>query len=300
MTRARGYALSIDETGGDDVKKIAIIPTVLTLGNAVCGLASMAYAGKIDPLVPQTEYYFAVAGWLIIGGMLFDALDGYVARLSRSASKFGGELDSLCDAVTFGAAPAILLLRMGPGWEPRPFLHQFLASIAALYMVCTLLRLARFNVENTPDPASHKRFRGLPSPGAAGCLASLAIFRGEMGDPNSTLGALIERYGVNSPMLLGTVEVWAMLGALVVALLMVSNIPYPHVTKQVLNQFVKAKHFSHLIQVVLIGFVVLLTRELALIICFWVYALALPMRYLLLRSLRPATDAVPAPTDPVE
>jgi CDP-diacylglycerol--serine O-phosphatidyltransferase len=277
------------------VKKIAIIPTVLTLGNAVCGLAAMAYASKINPQVPETEYYFAVSGWLIIAAMLFDALDGYVARLAKSASKFGGELDSLCDAVSFGAAPAFLLLRMGPGWEPRPFLHQFLASIAALYMVCTLLRLARFNVENTPDPASHKRFRGLPSPGAAGCLASLAIFRGEMLDPNSTLGAVVDRYTLNTQLLLGVVEVWAMLGALVVALLMVSNIPYPHVTKQVLNQFLKARHFSHLIQVVLIGFVVLLTRELFLIACFWVYAIGLPARYLLMRSLRPVTPPSPVP-----
>jgi CDP-diacylglycerol--serine O-phosphatidyltransferase len=287
---------------GADVKKIAIIPTVLTLGNAVCGLAAMAYAAKIDPRVEHTEYYFAVSGWLIIAAMLFDALDGYVARLAKSASKFGGELDSLCDAVSFGAAPAFLLLRMGPGWEPRPFLHQFLASIAALYMVCTLLRLARFNVENTPDPASHKRFRGLPSPGAAGCLASLAIFRGEMLDPNSTLGAIVDRYSLDTQLLLGIVEVWAMLGALVVALLMVSNVPYPHVTKQVLNQFVRARHFSHLIQVVLIGFVVLLTRELFLIACFWVYALALPARYLVLRSLRPAIapEPIPEATDPVE
>jgi CDP-diacylglycerol--serine O-phosphatidyltransferase len=270
------------------VKKIAILPTVLTLGNAVCGLASIAYAGKIDVGRADTEYYFAVAGWLLIAGMLFDALDGYVARLSKTASKFGGELDSLCDAISFGAAPAFIVLKMGPGWEPRPFLHQFLASIAGLYMVCALLRLARFNVENSPDPASHKRFRGLPSPGAAGCLASLAILRGEIGDPNSTLGAIMGRYSVDSQLLLSVIEVWATVGALVVALLMVSNIPYPHVTKQVLNQFVKARHFSHLIQVVLVGFIILMTRELALIVCFWSYALIFPARYLLLRSLRDA------------
>jgi CDP-diacylglycerol--serine O-phosphatidyltransferase len=284
------------------LKKIAIIPTILTLGNAVCGFAALAYAAKIDlridgfgaPLAPETEYYFAVSGWLIIAAMLFDALDGYVARLSRSASKFGGELDSLCDAISFGAAPAFLVLRMGPGWEPRPVLHQFLASIASLYMVCALLRLARFNVENTPDPASHKRFRGLPSPGAAGCLASLAILRGEIGDANSTVGAMLGRYSLNGQFLVGTIEIWAPLGALIVALLMVSNIPYPHITKQVLNQFVKAKHFGHLMEVVLVGFVILLARELALIACFWVYALFFPARYLLLRALRPA-PANPAP-----
>src|SRR5947209_17271630 len=157
--------------------------------------------------------------------MLFDALDGYVARLSKSASKFGGELHSLCDAISFGVAPAFLLLRLGPGWQ-RPILHQALAGIAALYMVCAVLRLARFNVENTPDPASHKRFRGLPSPGAAGCLASLAVLRGELPgklalywndfDPEM-LRLLVQRW----------VEVWAPLGALLVALLMVSRIPYP-------------------------------------------------------------------------
>ena len=67
------------------------------------------------------------------------------------------------------------------------------------------------------------------------------------------------------------------------------------VTKQVLNQFLKARHFSHLIQVVLIGFVVLLTRELFLIACFWVYALGLPARYMVVRSLRPVTPPSPLP-----
>src|SRR5271163_2766120 len=110
--------------------------------------------------------------------MVFDMLDGYVARLSKTASDFGGELDSLCDVVSFGVTPAFLLLKLGPGWDV-PLWHQLLAGIAALYFACTALRLARFNVENNPDPSSHKRFRGLPSPGAAGCIAALAILRGE-------------------------------------------------------------------------------------------------------------------------
>ena len=71
--------------------------------------------------------------------MVFDMLDGHVARLSRTASKFGGELDSLCDAVSFGVAPAFLLLKMGPGWEARLPLHQLVAGIAALYMSCAML-----------------------------------------------------------------------------------------------------------------------------------------------------------------
>jgi len=166
-----------------NVKKIAIIPTLLTLGNGVCGFASIACAskiGKLDSSAVSDNLYLALSGWLIVAAMVFDALDGYLARLSKTASKFGGELDSLCDAISFGVAPAFLLLRLGPGWEPRPLVHQAVAGIAALYLMCAVLRLARFNIENSPDPASHKRFRGLPSPGAAGCLASLAILCGEL------------------------------------------------------------------------------------------------------------------------
>jgi CDP-diacylglycerol--serine O-phosphatidyltransferase len=269
------------QRSGSTVKKIAIIPTLFTLGNAVCGFAAIALATKIDP-TRTIEPYFALSGWLIIGAMIFDALDGYVARLSRTASKFGGELDSLCDAVSFGVAPAFLLMRMGPGWEPQPVLHQLLACIATLYLLCVLLRLARFNVENTPDPASHKRFRGLPSPGAAGCLASLAILRGELPSRG---------FNLDLGLVLGCIEVWATLGALVVALLMVSRIPFPHVTKQVIRG---RHHFSHLVQFILAAFIVVLVREVALVVLFWTYGLGIPARYSLLRALRRDALATPA------
>lgn len=265
------------------MKKVAIIPTLLTLGNAVCGFAAIAYASKIDQ-TEATEYYFAVSGWLILAAMVFDMMDGYVARLSRTASKFGGELDSLCDGISFGLAPAFLVMRMGPGWDPQPFLHQFLAGIAGLYMVCALLRLARFNVETTPDASSHKRFRGLPSPGAAGCLASLAILRGVLSNKWPQL---------DTPLVRSCIEAWATLGAFAVALLMVSRVPYPHATKQ-LNQTLRGRrHFNHLVQFIVIAFVLFLLRELAFILAFWIYALGLPLRAMVLRSLKPG--ALPAP-----
>ncbi len=268
----------------ETVKKIAIIPTLLTLGNAVSGFAALTMAGKVDG-TEATRAFFAYSGWLIVLAMLFDALDGYVARLSRSASKFGGELDSLCDAISFGVAPAFLLIRMGPGWQPRPLFHQLLACIAALYMVCAILRLARFNVENTPDPAGAKRFRGLPSPGAAGCLAALGIVRGSLPD---------KWPGLDPEMLRVAVEVWATLGALFVALLMVSRIPYPHLTKQVLRG---RRHFGHLIQVILAGCVIVLVPEMALVAIFWVYALLFPARYFLLRRLRAESRPAHAAAD---
>src|SRR5207244_10627090 len=73
------------------VKKIAVIPTLLTLGNAVCGFAAIAAASKIgqNQTSADTEFYFALSGWLIIGRMVFDALDGYVARISKTSSGFG-------------------------------------------------------------------------------------------------------------------------------------------------------------------------------------------------------------------
>src|SRR5439155_449218 len=83
-------------------------------------------------------------------------------RLSKTASDFGGQLDSLCDAISFGAAPAFLLLRLGQDWQQHPqhpLVAKAVAVVAALYMACAVLRLARFNIENAPDPAAHKRFK---------------------------------------------------------------------------------------------------------------------------------------------
>jgi CDP-diacylglycerol--serine O-phosphatidyltransferase len=257
------------------VKKIAILPTLLTLGNAVCGFAAIAYASKIVPgaSAADNDAYFALSGWLIVAAMVFDALDGYVARLSRSASNFGMQLDSLCDGISFGVAPAFLLLRLGPAASAAsPQLHQALAVIAALYMACALLRLARFNIEAAAESVPSKRFRGLPSPGAAGCVATLAILRGE----------LAQRWSVDPQSVRIMVEIWAPLGTLAVALLMVSRVPYPHLTKQILRG---RRPFSHLVQVILAAFVLVLIRDLALVVLFWLYALAIPLRHGVVRSL---------------
>jgi len=274
------------------VKKIAVVPALLTLGNGVCGFAAIALASKIT--APESgAMYFAAAGWFIMAGMVFDMFDGQVARLSKTASKFGGELDSLCDAISFGVAPAFLLLKMGPGWEPRPLLHQLLAGIAALYMVCAVLRLARFNVDNTPDPASHKRFRGLPSPAAAGCLASLAILRGSFPEWLAQVWREVDPEATRQ-IIARAVEIACPVGALIVALLMVSNIPYPHLTKQI---FRGRRNLGHLVQVLLGVFIILLIRELSLFLIFWIYSLVLPIHFLLTRHLRreqmPRPDALP-------
>jgi len=276
------------------VKRIAVVPTLLTLGNGICGFIAIAFASKINPAetTAACNMYFVVAGWFIMAAMIFDTFDGYVARLSRTASRFGGELDSLCDAISFGVAPAFLLLKMGPSWDQFIF-HQLLAGIAALYMVCAVLRLARFNVDNTPDPAGHKRFRGLPSPAAAGCLAAISILRGGFPDRLAQIWPDVDPEPVRQ-LIVRLVEVLSPVGALLVALLMVSNVPYPHLTKQILRG---RRNVGHLIQVLLSVLLIVVMRELSLFLIFWTYALVMPARFILLKNLRrsnlPTPDVLP-------
>ncbi len=98
------------------------LPTMVTLGNLICGFASILLASKANMMVPDAaaaaispvgaykpEDYLYLAGLLIFIAMIFDVLDGSVARLTKSTSKFGMEMDSLCDVVSFGVAPAVLV-----------------------------------------------------------------------------------------------------------------------------------------------------------------------------------------------
>jgi CDP-diacylglycerol--serine O-phosphatidyltransferase len=262
------------------VRKIAVLPTLLTLGNGVCGFASIAIASSIKSDNSNVHLYM-ISAVLIFGAMIFDALDGYAARLSKSVSDFGKELDSLCDAVSFGVAPAFLLLCIGQDWAANERARQVIAVIAGLYMVCAILRLARYNVESSPDPNAGKRFKGLPSPAAAGCVATLALLRSGYGG--------VEWKALTGETLTWFVSTWAPLGTLLVALLMVSRVPYPHVIKHLTQR--RRRHFGVVVQAVLIVFVIALTRGLALALLFWAYALAFPVRSMLLRRQRPA----PAP-----
>lgn len=198
-------------------KAFAVLPTLLTLGNGMCGFGAITLVGGAaagaDPAMP-----FFTAGCLIFLAMLFDGLDGAAARWTNQESNFGAQLDSLSDAISFGVAPAVLMLEMVRpyGYHPR-----VLWVAAALYAVCALLRLARFNA--TPDD-SHKpgEFCGLPSPGAAAVVASFPIMLfgpqlmsdGQPGPVEATICEWATR-------LLPVVTVG-------VACLMVSRIPYAH------------------------------------------------------------------------
>ncbi|NDY58486.1 CDP-diacylglycerol--serine O-phosphatidyltransferase [Desulfovibrio sulfodismutans] len=151
----------MDETAQRPARKgVYILPNLLTVGSLFCGFMGILWA---------LEGRFDLTALAILVSCLFDGLDGKVARMTRTSSDFGVQLDSLCDLVAFGVTPAIMLYQ----WE----LHAFgrLGIMACFLMVaCGALRLARFNVQAASG--SKKFFVGLPIP-AAGCIiATLYMF----------------------------------------------------------------------------------------------------------------------------
>jgi CDP-diacylglycerol---serine O-phosphatidyltransferase len=166
------------------MRRIAVLPNLITLGNAFCGLLAVAKAIDALALADSSPGLFyarmETACWLVFLGMVFDALDGKVARMTGGASEFGAQLDSFSDALTFGCAPAlltkVLIEHEGPlrGYEGNPRLH-FIA--AAVFAIMAILRLARFNLETSPEEEAHRSFKGLPSPAAAGSVvASILLY----------------------------------------------------------------------------------------------------------------------------
>ncbi|MCU0917104.1 MAG: CDP-diacylglycerol--serine O-phosphatidyltransferase [Planctomycetes bacterium] len=214
------------------VKYITILPSLITILNGVFGFTAVVLASKAAPPQPGPWSYFALAGYMVLVAMLFDMLDGRLARMSQSTSSFGGQLDSLCDMISFGVAPAFLMLKLV---ETRMdlanaicegFLHRFIWLAAIAYIACAAIRLARFNVENEENEMAHMSFVGLPSPGAAGVIVSLVIFHQQEVPHLNYLVYLL-------PFI-----------TLLIAILMVSQIRYPHV----LNVYLTGKKpFGHLI-----------------------------------------------------
>jgi CDP-diacylglycerol--serine O-phosphatidyltransferase len=138
---------------------MVMLPNGFTLANLFCGIFAIVSASRGD---------YALAVWLIIAGAICDAIDGRVARATRSGSRFGEELDSLVDAISFGFAPPMLIYFAVLRKDGLDWVFVFLFS------ACAVMRLARFNIEQ----AGRKKtfYRGLPSPVAGGVLATYYWF----------------------------------------------------------------------------------------------------------------------------
>ena len=151
--------------------RLYIVPCMLT----ICSLFSGFYS-----MVSSINGHFLAGAVAILVAAVFDGLDGRVARMTHSTSTFGMELDSLCDMVAFGVAPALLAYL----WALTPYgRYGWLAAF--LYVAATALRLARFNSQTVASP-SHD-FTGLPCPAAAGLIATAVMFSSDVFNTTDTV-----------------------------------------------------------------------------------------------------------------
>jgi CDP-diacylglycerol--serine O-phosphatidyltransferase len=288
------------------LKYITILPSLVTIINGACGFAAISFTSQaLSSATGQFSYhrltvpYFALAGYMILFAMVADMLDGRLARMSQSTSSFGGQLDSLCDIISFGVAPAFLMLKV---LEQRlaeltinpvlvTFLDRFIWLMAAVYMSCAAIRLARFNVENEEDESAHMSFVGLPSPAAAGVIASLVIFHQEVVPEILTHpGRDWSTSGLMNFLLEDLVIYTLPIITLGVAVLMVSRIRYPHVV----NQYMRGKKpFPHLIWALLFMGLVIWSWQIAFAVIFCSFAASGLVKWLYFRILR-KTEPTPA------
>lgn len=144
-------------------KGIYVLPNLMTLSSMFLGFYSIGASFNSD---------YEKAAWTIMAATIFDVLDGWVARITRTTTKFGIQIDSLTDVISFGVAPGILVY----SWSLRAFSIGWISIgwIASFFLVaCAALRLARFNVQMGSEEKKH--FTGLPTPAAAIVIATTVL-----------------------------------------------------------------------------------------------------------------------------
>ena len=215
-------------------KGVYLLPNTLTLCGMFCGF----YA-----IMSSINGNFLHAAWAIILANIFDGLDGWIARLTNTTTRFGVELDSLSDLVAFGVAPSVMVYK----WALMPFGRLGWAA-AFLFVACGALRLARFNVQT--GSSGSKAFKGMPIPAAASILSSVVIFY------------YVHWEGIPDK------SVMYPLLTIILSLLMVSTLRY-HGIKEV--DFREKKPFWMLIVFVMILFVMLIHPSTAIFVFAMVY-----------------------------
>lgn len=163
------------------MKRVHLLPNVITAFGLSCGLFVIFKMTMTEVGAASYQVLTAAAGILLLAA-LADLLDGAVARAMKAESEFGGLFDSLADAISFGVAPSVIVLKslsVNPGTE----LSFFLTTAATIYSVCGVLRLVRYNinagqVKNDQEliDANNKNFTGLPIPAAAAAVVSGNLF----------------------------------------------------------------------------------------------------------------------------
>ena len=171
-------------------KGLYLLPTAFTAANIAMGflavLASVRGFQVVNSNYDLAAGYFNYAAIAIGFALLFDTLDGRVARMTRTATEIGVQLDSLADVLTFGIAPAVLVYSWGIGaaFDEKSSAHTIAVFVLFMYLMCGTFRLARFNLQATrprvliegTTKIDKKNFVGLPIPTAATLLAAIVHF----------------------------------------------------------------------------------------------------------------------------
>ncbi len=204
--------------------RVYFLPNLMTAGNLFCGFVAVikCIQARLEAIAPGTygrtpADLYTQAVWFILAAVIFDSLDGRLARLGGRESLFGAEFDSLADVISFGVAPALMtfFLILSPT-QGYPVFRQIGWFIGFVYLLCAAMRLARFNVITNPllhkPKDTNKDFIGLPVPAAAGTVASLVLLLLNFSEDSREL----HRVALLLPVLL-----------LLIALLMVSTVRFP-------------------------------------------------------------------------
>jgi len=240
---------------------VYLLPNLITTGGLFAGFYGIVATMNGD---------YQIAAWFILISAVFDALDGKVARLTGTTSRFGVEYDSLVDVVSFGVAPGLLMY----SWALQSF-GKFGWLAAFLYVVCGALRLARFNIQvNTVES---RRFVGLPIPAAAGMVASCVLLFYHLGGS-------------------GTIrKVSVVLLIYVLAYLMVSNHSY-HSFKD--PELVKRQPFSFLVLAIIFIIVIVAEPEIMLFSMALLYTASGPISSII-KYFRRKTPEDKSPVDDI-
>lgn len=235
-------------------KGVYILPNLITTAGLFAGFYSVIATFRPD---------FERAAIAILVANIFDILDGRIARLTHSTTRFGIEYDSLADLVAFGVAPGILVYR----WALEPWGNWGWLA-ASLYVACGALRLARFNVQY--ENAEKRHFVGLPIPAAAGLISSIVLLYYYLGGEGPTRGHLV--------LLLVT---YALAG------LMVSNLKYFSFKE---TELYRRQPFWMLIAIIALLKLFIAEPQIMLFASFFLYASSGPFRWVFVRGRRLRTQ----------
>ena len=240
-------------------KGIYVIPSLFTCGNMSFGILS---------IFSSIDGNFIMAAWFLIGALACDIVDGRIARLTKTTSEFGMQLDSLSDLVSFGTAPAVLMYML-----VLNNMGKIGVSIAVLFVLCSALRLARYNTLSKSGEIQ-KHFVGLPTPASAGVIISFVLSYELLGPAEYSLNYK------TIPVLMEIMPAFFRVMPIVIVILsflMVSNIPYLSFKKIKLT---RVRTIELLVIVIVLIILIVVYPQNIIFIIFSVYAVSGLLFYL--------------------